>query len=73
MNNRTVLMDMPISVKALIGYDPVDDFYTIYINARHSQSQQLQAYFHEMEHIDQDDLNSPMLSNVGYMEEKRHK
>ena len=40
-NYRVILLDMPYGVKGTVGYDPVDDFYTIYINGRHCQNQQL--------------------------------
>lgn len=56
-NFRCICIDMPTSVKGTVAYDSVEDFYTIYINARHSQSQQLLSYFHELKHINEDDFN----------------
>lgn len=57
-NVRTVIVDMPLSVKGNVAYDPADDFYTIYINARLPYNQQLFTYRHEIEHIAKEDFHS---------------
>ncbi|RHR72594.1 hypothetical protein DWW50_09775 [Eubacterium sp. AF15-50] len=66
-NFRVLFVDMPISIKGFVGYDPADDYYTIYINSRHSQSQWLITYFHELKHIENGDFLNKGL-NVGYLE-----
>lgn len=69
-NFRCICIDMPTSVKGTVAYDPVDDYYTIYINARHSQSQQLLSYFHELKHISKEDFN--FIGNVCELETLAH-
>ena len=70
-NFRPIVLDMPLPIKGTIGYDPVEDYYTIYINARHSQCQQLLSYFHELRHIEKEDLKRNNI-NVGYLETISH-
>lgn len=70
-NFRTIIIDMPFSIKGTVGYDPADDFYTIYINGRHCQSQQLLTYFHELQHINNADV-SKVGMNVCYIEAIAH-
>lgn len=70
-NFRCICVDMPTSVKGAVAYDPADDFYTIYINARHSQSQQLLTYYHELNHIKKEDV-SKIGANIGYLEVITH-
>jgi Zn-dependent peptidase ImmA (M78 family) len=70
-NYRVILLDMPYGVKGTVGYDPVDDFYTIYINGRHCQNQQLLTYFHELQHIKKDDISKAHM-NIGYLESMCH-
>ena len=70
-NFRVLFIDLPTSIKGFVGYDPADDFYTIYINGRHCQSQQLLTYFHELQHINNADI-SKVGMNVGYIEAIAH-
>lgn len=47
---RTVMADMPVSVKAYTILDQ-EGFYTIVLNANHSREQNLLSYQHELRHI----------------------
>lgn len=70
-NFRVLLIDMPYSIKGTVGYDPVDDYYTIYINERYCQSQQLLTYFHELQHIEKEDF-AKVNMDAGYLETIAH-
>lgn len=70
-NFRFVCIDMPTSVKGTAVYDPAEDFYTIYINARHSQSQQLMSCFHELKHLEKEDFQRKNI-DIGYLEMQSH-
>lgn len=70
-NFRTIVLDIPLSIKGTVGYDPAEDYYTLYINARHCQCQQLLSYFHELKHIEKEDLQKDNI-NVGYLESIAH-
>ena len=48
-------MDLPHSVKGFVLKDE-EDFYTIYINARHSDKIQKETIKHELSHILRDDF-----------------
>lgn len=50
-----VLLDLPCTIKGLTAKDE-NDFYTIYINARFSDKQQMEAFLHEIEHIKNNDF-----------------
>ena len=45
-----VLLDLPCTVKGLTAKDE-NDYYTIYINAKLCDEQQIDAFLHEIEHI----------------------
>lgn len=49
-NIRTVMADMPISVKAYTIID-ADGFYTVVLNQNHTHEQNLLSYKHELDHI----------------------
>lgn len=49
-------LNMPTSVKSNVTHNE-DGSYSIFINARLSQNQQVNAYMHELEHILKDDFN----------------
>lgn len=49
-------LNMPTSVKSNVTHNE-DGSYSIFINARLSQNQQVNAYMHEIEHILKDDFN----------------
>ena len=46
----TRILDLPHKVKGFVTKDSNDD-YNIYINARLSDAEQLEAYVHEMAHV----------------------
>lgn len=70
-NFRTIILDMPLSVKATVGYDPAEDFYTVYINGRYCHHQQLLSYLHELKHIEREDFKKN-ITNIGYLETISH-
>lgn len=51
------LVDMPVRQGGMISED-VDGHVNVYLNARLSSSSQGAAFFHEMDHAEQDDLRS---------------
>ena len=51
----TKLVDLPTSIRAYTVRDKNDDF-NIYINARLSSEQRMEAYEHEMRHIRRGDF-----------------
>lgn len=57
MNIRTILVDMPLSVK---GYTVADSegFYTIVLNQKLTREQNLLTYVHELGHIKNGDFDS---------------
>jgi len=68
-NIRTILVDLPVDVK---GYTIcVDDFYTIIINSKLSNTQRQKSYQHEMDHIQQNDFESK--NSAGLIEVYSHK
>lgn len=63
------LIDMPVSVKALVHRND-DDSYTIILNSRLCHEQNVSSYLHELRHIDNDDLyNGESADSIEY---KRH-
>ncbi len=69
-NIRCICIDMPFSVKGTVAYDPVDDYYTIYINSRLSHKQQILSYYHELNHIKNKDIY--FNGNIGVLEAYAH-
>lgn len=51
-------------------HNSCEDYYTIVLNSRLSYSQNVQAYFHELKHIECNDFNSNMPATV--LEQIRH-
>lgn len=68
-NIKTVFIDMPTTIKAYTILK--DDFYTIVINAKISSDMQRMAFYHELYHIKNKDLESDM--PVGMIEIFAHK
>ena len=68
-NIRTILADLPYSVKAYTIYK--DDFYTIVLNSKLSYEQNIESYNHELSHIGNKDFYNKI--NVGMIEIKSHK
>lgn len=61
-NVRTILIDMPCTVKAYTICK--DDFYTIVINASLNQEMQRFAYYHELYHIQNKDFERKCSVNL---------
>ncbi len=69
-NYSTIYMNLPCKVKGFTVYNSCEDYYTIVLNSRLSYYQNIQAYFHELEHIECDDFNNNM--PVTLLEQIRH-
>ena len=73
MSNVSVqFMNMPTTIKACVVrcFDTDDIFFTIMVNARMSDSQQQEAYRHEISHIEHGDFSRCV--SVDYIESMRH-
>lgn len=55
MDSNVIFVDMPASIKSYTVCNP-DSTYTIVLNSKHSHEQQLASYFHELQHIQNDDF-----------------
>lgn len=66
---RTVVCPLPSTIKAYTAR--VNGFYTIVINESLSERARIQAYAHELYHIDHDDFFSN--ESVDIIEERTHK
>lgn len=64
------MVDLPVSVKAFVHRND-DDSYTIILNSRLCREQNVRSYLHELQHIDNADLES--LETADSLEYKRHK
>ena len=53
-NYNIVLLDMPYAIKGTTTKDE-NDFYTIFINAKLCDEQQMEAFLHEIQHIKSND------------------
>lgn len=75
-----VLKDLPVTVQGFTVSDGFD-FYTIFINSRLSSRMQMDAYDHELAHIENgdfsrmQDINRDMMENTdaNILEALRHK
>ena len=66
---RTIVCPLPSTIKAYTAR--VNGFYTIVINESLSERARIQAYAHELYHIDHDDFFSN--ESVDIIEERTHK
>jgi len=66
---RTIVYPLPPAVKAYTAR--VNGFYTIVINESLSERARIQAFAHEMHHIDNDDFFSA--ESADSIEEKAHR
>ena len=57
-------------IKGFVCED-ADGIYNIYVNKDHSHEQQMQTVKHELEHIENEDIQSP--TPADQLEAKRHK
>lgn len=69
-NIRTVMADMPASVKAYTIIDS-DGFYTVVLNQNHTYEQNLLSYKHELDHIINGDFDRR--TRAGLIELYAHK
>ena len=51
------MVDLPVTVKAFVHRND-DDSYTIILNSRLCREQNVKSYLHELQHIDNADLES---------------
>lgn len=63
------MVDLPVSVKAFVHRND-DDSYTIILNSRLCREQNVSSYLHELQHIDNADLES--FETADSIEYKRH-
>lgn len=63
------LLDMPVSIRGFTICNS-DDSFTIFINARLSSEMQIQAYDHEISHINNKDYNH--FYDINILETLRH-
>lgn len=66
---RTKLIDLPTGIKGMTVKN--GDDYTIVLNARHSHSQNIESYKHEVEHIERGDFD--LSTPVGLIEIYAHR
>ena len=59
---RVVLEDLPCSIRGFTKMDNDGD-YTIILNSRMSLETQRRTYLHEIEHIEKDDIHSPLTAD----------
>lgn len=63
------MVDLPVSVKAFVHRND-DDSYTIILNSRLCREQNVSSYLHELQHIDNADLES--FETADSLEYRRH-
>lgn len=63
------LVDMPSKIKGFVKetYDDGENYYTIVLNASLNREQQIEAFMHELAHINNDDFSK---SNVQEIESR---
>lgn len=56
---QVIFSDLPLHISGMIKetFDDGEDRYTIVLNARLNDEQQRKAYFHELRHLDEGDLD----------------
>lgn len=69
-NYHTIFMNLPYKIRGFVVHNSSEDFYTIVLNSRLSYAQNLKTYWHELEHITNDDFNS--LLDVNILEKIAH-
>ena len=63
------MVDLPVTVKAFVHRND-DDSYTIILNSVLGRQQNVRSYLHELQHIDNADLES--FETADSLEYKRH-
>lgn len=59
-NYKTIYLNLPTKIKGFCAYNACEDFYTIILNARLSYAQNIKTFFHELEHIKNNDFYSEL-------------
>lgn len=59
-NYRTIFQQLPYKIRGFVVHNSSEDFYTIVLNSRLSHSQNIKTFWHELEHIANDDFNNDM-------------
>lgn len=62
-NYQTIYLNLPSKIRGFAVYNTCEDFYTIVLNSRLSYAQNIKTYFHELEHIKNDDFYSNLTVN----------
>lgn len=67
-NYNIFYIDLPNKIYGFTLYDKADDFYSIYLNSRHSYYENQKAFEHEMNHIILGDLKRPVdINKIEYV------
>lgn len=69
-NYHTILQELPYKIRGFVVHNSSEDFYTIVLNSRLSYAQNIKTYWHELEHITNDDFHSSL--NVNILEKIAH-
>lgn len=62
----TVLYDLPTKIKGFVRLvaEPDGDFYTIVLNSRLNQDQNIEAFMHEQNHIIRNDFDKETVAEA---------
>lgn len=63
-NYHTIFLNLPNKIRGFAVYNTCEDFYTIVLNSRLSYAQNIKTYFHELEHITNNDFYSTLDVNT---------
>ncbi len=69
-NYRTVYKNLPYKCRGFVLYSSEDDYYTVVLNSRMSNTISKKTFIHELEHIRNNDISSCL--NVNQLETLRH-
>lgn len=58
-NYSTIYSNLPYKIKGFVVYNSVEDWHTIVLNSRHSYNQHVKTFFHELQHITNNDFYAP--------------
>ena len=65
------LIDMPTNISEMIT--PCSGGYTVYLNARKSYSERVQAYLHALRHVERGDFDYDNCKTIQQIEYETHK
>lgn len=69
-NYHTIFQELPYKIRGFVVHNSNDDFYTIVLNSRLAHNQNIKTFWHELEHITNDDFNSEL--NIDTIENFAH-